>query len=197
MRSNGNIDVGTGHHRTVPLDRAMAEDLVAQATWRGLRDRGVQDSQRALVAYAMPVVKDALRSGKMPKLLSDKGVIQAISASDRVVLHTSLEARDDLAIDTVAAGEDHLKKITIPKNRWKPDEGASIETFFVTGCLFSSRPCTGGGRKSGPTASPCSSACFRRHSRPACSNVDTAETATTARWPRPSSAKPTSTPAPS
>lgn len=137
MDWNEDSETTVGYRRTVPLDRTTAEDLVALAREvGGLESSAYRTLSEHLWGYAMPVIKDALRTGKMSAMLKERGVYQFISASDRVALHTSLEARDDLAIDVVAAGEVHLKEVTIAKNRWKPDVGASIETFFVTGCLF-------------------------------------------------------------
>lgn len=137
MYSDHDFGMGLGYRRTVPLDRATAEDLVARAREDGgLESPAYMTLSEHLWGYAIPVIKDSLRTGKMPKMLLERGIFQFISASDRVALHTSLGARDDLAIDIVAAGETHLKTFTIPENRWKPDEGASIETFFITGCLF-------------------------------------------------------------
>jgi DNA-directed RNA polymerase specialized sigma24 family protein len=134
-REIGEVEVG--YRRTLALDRTTAEDLIAQVRMEGgFSSSAYKTLSEHLWGYAMPVIKDSLRTGKMPKMLLERGIHQFISASDRVALHTSLEARDDLAIDIVTAGEAHLKAITIPKNRWKPDEGASIETFFITGCLF-------------------------------------------------------------
>lgn len=136
MNSNTSREVETGHHRIAPLGRTEAEDLVARAREEGFETAAYGVLSAHLWDYAMPVIKDALRTGKMPKMLNDRGIIQPISAADRVALHSSMESRDDLAIDTVAAGEAHLRDVTIAKDRWKPDEGASIETFFITGCLF-------------------------------------------------------------
>lgn len=136
MYSEEMLEVETGHHRIVALDRATAEDMVAATRAEGFETAAYQTLSQHLWEYAMPIIKDWLRTGKMPKQLNDRGIIQPISAADRVALHTSMQSRDDLAIDIVAAGETHLKTVTIPKNRWKPDEGASIETFFITGCLF-------------------------------------------------------------
>lgn len=136
MYSEADVEVEAGHRRIVALGRAAAEDLIAITRADGFETAAYQMLSQHLWGYAMPVIKDWLRTGKMPRQLNDRSIVQPISAADRVALHTSMESRDDLAIDIVAAGEKHLKTVTIPKDRWKPDEGASIETFFITGCLF-------------------------------------------------------------
>lgn len=128
--------VESGQHRVILLDRARAEELIAEARDAGFDSAAYMTLREHLWSYAMPVIKDALRTGKVARLLNDRNIFQAITASDRSALHTSIESRDDLAVDIVAAGEHYLKNVTIPKDRWEPNGGASIETFFLTGCLF-------------------------------------------------------------
>ncbi|GGO94061.1 hypothetical protein GCM10011584_34230 [Nocardioides phosphati] len=136
MYDNEEATTQAGYRRTVPLDPEKAEDLMARAIADGCGSPSYITLREHLWAYALPVMKDALRTGKIKTMLEKHSVIQAVSSSDRVALHSDLEARDALAVDVVAAGEQHFRDVTIERERWRPDGGSSIETFFVTGCLF-------------------------------------------------------------
>jgi hypothetical protein len=51
-------------------------------------------------------------------------------------LHTSIATRDALAVTVVIADEEYFRRTAIPNKKWSPDGGASLETFFVNGCLL-------------------------------------------------------------
>jgi hypothetical protein len=47
-----------------------------------------------------------------------------------------MAARDVLAITVVIAGEEYSRRTVIPRMKWNADGWASLETFFVNGCLL-------------------------------------------------------------
>jgi ECF sigma factor len=57
----------------------------------------------------------------------------------KYLLRTGLikrELRDALAVTVVIAGEEYFRRTVIPNKKWIPEGGASLETFFVNGCLL-------------------------------------------------------------
>ena len=89
-----------------------------------------------LFAYAVPLLKHLLRTGLIKKKLIDLRLPVVLTSDDYERLHTSISARDALAITVVIAGEEYFRRTVIPNKKWIPDGGASLETFFVNGCLL-------------------------------------------------------------
>ncbi|GAB3244333.1 helix-turn-helix domain-containing protein [Kineosporia babensis] len=90
-----------------------------------------------LYRYAVPVLKSMLRTGRIRQALADRGLPSGgLTATDTIRLHSSMEARDALAIGLIIAGEHLFRTRVIPESKWKADGGASLETFFLTGCLM-------------------------------------------------------------
>jgi hypothetical protein len=89
-----------------------------------------------LVGYAMPVFKDWLRTGKIKKELLGRHLPHTLTSDDYLRLHTSMAARDALAVAVVIAGEEYFRRNVIPNRKWRADGKASLETYFVVGCLY-------------------------------------------------------------
>ena len=89
-----------------------------------------------LFIYAVPVFKDLLRTGLIKRALLDLRLPVGLTSDDYERLHTSIAARDALAVTVVIAGEEYFRRTVIPNKKWAPDGGASLETFFVNGCLL-------------------------------------------------------------
>jgi hypothetical protein len=89
-----------------------------------------------LVGYAMPVFKNLLRTGKIKKELLALNLPHTLTSDDYQRLHTSMAARDALALAVVRAGEEHFRRKIIPNRTWRADGRASLETYFVGGCLY-------------------------------------------------------------
>src|SRR4051794_4278585 len=135
MRTLEPSEPETGYRRTPPLEPEQVKELVDEVRRDGFETAAYLFLRDHLWSYGMPVLKDALRLGKMPRLLTEHHVMVAISAADKLALHTSIESRDALAVDTLLLGEQHFRE-ELRNNKWKHGKGASIETYFVTGCLF-------------------------------------------------------------
>lgn len=130
-----NQDVGAFAHRQVHLpDRsALTGSRPAPAPppcpeYEVLANR--------LFAYAVPLFKSLLRTGLIKKELLDRSLPNSLTSDDYERLHTSMAARDALAITIVIAGEEYFRRTVIPGMKWNAEGGASLETFFVNGCLF-------------------------------------------------------------
>jgi DNA-directed RNA polymerase specialized sigma24 family protein len=89
-----------------------------------------------LFAYAVPLFKGLLRTGAIKKKLLDRSLPIGLTSDDYERLHTSMAARDGLAVTVVIAGEQYFRETVIPNMKWRVDGGASLETFFVNGCLL-------------------------------------------------------------
>lgn len=89
-----------------------------------------------LFGYAVPVFKHLLRTGLIKAALLDLHLPVGLNSDDYERLHTSMAARDALAVTVVINGEQYFRRTVIPDNKWVPDGGASLETFFVNGCLL-------------------------------------------------------------
>jgi hypothetical protein len=89
-----------------------------------------------LFAYAVPLFKSLLRTALIKKELLDRSLPIGLTSDDYERLHTSMAARDALAITIVIAGEEYFRRTVIPSMKWNADGGASLETFFVNGCLL-------------------------------------------------------------
>ncbi len=89
-----------------------------------------------LFEYAVPLFKNLLRTGAIKKELLDRSLPIGLTSDDYERLHTSMAARDGLAVTVVIAGEQYFRQTVIPNMKWRVDGGASLETFFVNGCLL-------------------------------------------------------------
>jgi DNA-directed RNA polymerase specialized sigma24 family protein len=89
-----------------------------------------------LCGCAVRLLKSLLRTGRIKEELLHRGLPVGLANDDYERLHTSMAARDALAITIVIAGEEYFRRTVIPRMKWYPDGGASLETFFVNGCLL-------------------------------------------------------------
>ncbi|MGD9697341.1 MAG: RNA polymerase sigma factor [Thermoleophilia bacterium] len=107
-------------------------DLLTAAGYAG---PAYQQFCEQLWIYALPVLKSKMRSGEIFTMCFDKGVILNPTFDERAVLHSSMEDRDTLAVDTIAAAIPEFRT-TLIKRRWTPAGGSSVDTYFVGACLF-------------------------------------------------------------
>jgi hypothetical protein len=89
-----------------------------------------------LVRPAIHTFKELLRTGKITKQLLDRRLPIGLTSDDYIRLHTSMPARDALAIGVVIAGEDYFRRTVIPSGKWSADGGARLETYFINGCFL-------------------------------------------------------------
>lgn len=119
---------GTAHM----LDKQCVELL----KYHGFTGPVYQEFTDELWAYALPVLKSKMRSGEIFKMCFERNVmVPAPTFDERAVLHSSMEDRDALAVDTIAAAVPRFRD-TLVKGRWKQAGGSSLRTFFIGACLF-------------------------------------------------------------
>ncbi len=104
-----------------------------------------------LFGYAVSLFKRLLRTGLIKKELFDRSLPNGLTSDDYERLHTSMPARDALAITIVIAGEDYFRRTVIPRMKWDAEGGASLETYFVNGCLLNFATSVRSWRKEHPT----------------------------------------------
>lgn len=89
-----------------------------------------------LWGYAMPVLRDALRTGRIVRMCRDRGIFVSLHTDDRQALHTSAVERDTLAVDTLVLADRYFRKSALQNGRWNASIGASLRTYFVGTCLL-------------------------------------------------------------
>jgi RNA polymerase sigma factor (sigma-70 family) len=130
-------------HTEDALDGPAAPDEQVPTLKRGLASRALRPCPEyevlanRLFEYAVPVIKNLLRNGAIRKeLLARRLPTGGLTSDDYERLHTSMPARDALAIAVVIAGEYYFRRTVIPKKMWSAEGGTSLETFFVNGCML-------------------------------------------------------------
>lgn len=124
----------TGERATNPMPRGTSKVFTTQL--RPLPCPEYEVLSNRLVDFAVPLFKKLLRTGSIKKLLVTRHLPNNLTSDDYERLHTSRVARDELALLIVAKGEEYLRLTVIPQGKWDPNAGATLETYFVNGCLF-------------------------------------------------------------
>ena len=107
-------------------------DALAATGFTGPTYHGFSDD---LWQHALPILKSKMRSGEIFTMCSDKNVVLDPTSDERAVLHSSIEDRDALAVDTIAAAIRQFR-VTLMEGGWKPSGGASVETYFIGACVL-------------------------------------------------------------
>ena len=105
MKGSSQVDSGdAGPADSTPhlLDKQCVELL----RYHGFTGPVYQEFTDELWAYALPVLKSKMRSGEIFKMCFERNVmVPAPTFDERAVLHSSMEDRDALAVDTIASLE--------------------------------------------------------------------------------------------
>ncbi len=102
-------------------ERLSAEDF-AGSTWN--------DVATVLVSYAVPVLRGMVRSG---------AIFAACRAVGRPLPATSLPGdvdQEDLVTETAVLALRDFQKRALEGRGWAPEGGASMTTYFVSGCVL-------------------------------------------------------------
>lgn len=125
------LEHGDDQHRLAP--DVLVFEALATANFAGPRyDAFAAD----LWAYAMPVIKSMIRTGRIQDLGQRRGVPIWINSGERQALHASLEDRDELAVDTIAWTIEFFRTSVLSKGKWDPAKGTSLRTYFIGACAF-------------------------------------------------------------
>ncbi|MFC4066719.1 hypothetical protein [Actinoplanes subglobosus] len=104
--------------------------------WDGKAYRQLSDD---LWLYAWPVVKAFLRTHRLQQVLDRcaPGRRVPIRPEDMVVLTNSEAARDELALDIIAAAIEHFRTYAIVRRKWVASTmGVSLRTYFINACAL-------------------------------------------------------------
>ena len=115
-------------------DRELHQILADQ----GFRGADYADFERELVDYGFVVIRSWLRKGKLLEKcgpLQVKGIPPGINLDPSSLREYEIE---DLTEDIVADGIYRFRERSLVGGRWKPNGPASMRTFFINQCLFSS-----------------------------------------------------------
>lgn len=90
-----------------------------------------------LWTYAMRVIRNFLRTGRISELCAARNVPIHMSEHARRALHTSPETRDEFAVDTISWSIEYFRDEVLAKSKWRPGPGAaSLRSFFIGACAF-------------------------------------------------------------
>ncbi|GGO22100.1 RNA polymerase sigma factor [Corynebacterium marinum] len=115
-------------------DRELYQILADQ----GFRGADYADFERELVDYGFMVIRSWLRKGKLLEKcgsLKVKGISTGIDLDPSSLREHEIE---DLTEDIVADGIYRFREQSLFGGRWRPNGPASMRTFFINRCLFSS-----------------------------------------------------------
>ena len=111
--------------------RRRGHELMENARRANFEGPALQALTDELWIYGMPVMLSMLRTGEINKHCAQYGHTVEIDADAREVLHTSRDERDALAFETVTAAMHFFTSKVLPQQKWDPERGASLQTYFV------------------------------------------------------------------
>lgn len=113
-------------------DQRLLQDL-AENRFEGPRYRAFEE---VLVRYAVSVMRGWLHSGHVFRLAKLRGYDLHPSEPELTSLATVSDARDELAMMTVAVALPGFRVNALIKGGWKANLGASLTTYFMGACVF-------------------------------------------------------------
>jgi DNA-directed RNA polymerase specialized sigma24 family protein len=113
-------------------DKELLTEL-AQGHFAGPRYQRFQDE---LARYGMSVLRGWMYTGYIFQLTAGRGF--ALNPTDRELeeLHRDSDAREDLAIMTVAVALPQFRERALIGGGWRYEGGASLATYFMGSCLY-------------------------------------------------------------
>lgn len=116
----------------VATDAQMFE-MLRRADFHGPLWDGFAD---VLARHGLGVLEVWLKSGKIFAIAESKGISLRPTAEELHEVATNPELRDQLKIDSVAAAIVSFRRKAFEGTGWSPDGGATMQTYFLTGCLY-------------------------------------------------------------
>ncbi len=108
------------------------KDLYARLMLRGYVGPEYDHFAKALVEYALPVLRAWIFSGTIFARCQQKG----FGGLPRSRAQIPLSECQDLAVDTIVNSLDAFRRKVLIPARWNPTKGASLKTFFVGQCVL-------------------------------------------------------------
>ncbi|MEU5553625.1 hypothetical protein ABZ738_28030 [Micromonospora sp. NPDC047793] len=113
-------------------DRLLLADLAA-GDFIGPRYRRFEDE---LAAYGMAVLRGWMHSGYIFTVSAARGFSLNPSEAELEELSRDSDAREELAIMTVALALPRFRKNALVGGGWRFEGGASLATYFMGACLY-------------------------------------------------------------
>ncbi|WP_146074894.1 RNA polymerase sigma factor [Micromonospora chalcea] len=113
-------------------DRQVLHELTA-CNFTGPRYRRFEDE---LAAYGLSVLQGLMHSGYIFRLTAAQGFTLHPSDAELEELFRDADARDELAIMTVALALIRFREDALIRGGWRVEAGASLSTYFIGTCLY-------------------------------------------------------------
>ena len=113
-------------------DQALLTELAAG----DFTGRTYERFENELAAYAMSVMRGWMHSGFIFKLAAARGFSLNPSGEELEELFRDSDAREELAIMTVALALLRFRKQALVGGGWRFEGGASLSTYFMGACLY-------------------------------------------------------------
>lgn len=129
-------------------ERASADDAVSalqrvadRELFRALGDCNYlgklwDNTSRDLASYGVAVMRSWLKTGRITKMLSSRGVPIELYEHELRAFAMNFQERNDLAMYVVAHALHDFRTRGRDERGWSPDGGAQITTYFIGGCIL-------------------------------------------------------------
>jgi acyl carrier protein len=114
------------------VDRQLFEVVRAEGFAGQRWERLVED----LARYGVTVMSSWMRSGYVFAKVNKIGRPLTHSPAELLELSCDRSLREELSACTVAAALQVFERATVAGTSWDPEDGASLSTFFVGGCVY-------------------------------------------------------------
>ncbi|MEU5549037.1 hypothetical protein ABZ738_04640 [Micromonospora sp. NPDC047793] len=119
------------------LQRREADQmLLAELAAGNFTGRSYERFENELAAYAMSVLRGWMHSGFIFKLTAGRGFSLNPSGHELEELFRESDAREELAIMTVALALPRFREQALVGGGWRFEGGASLATYFMGACLY-------------------------------------------------------------
>ena len=119
------------------LQRREADQmLLVQLAAGSFTGRCYERFENELAAYAMSVLRGWMHSGFIFQLTAARGFALNPSDDELEELHRNSDAREELAIMTVALALPRFRDQALVGGGWRFEGGASLSTYFMGACLY-------------------------------------------------------------
>ncbi|MER6138321.1 sigma-70 family RNA polymerase sigma factor [Streptomyces sp. NPDC001815] len=115
--------------------QAEDEELYAQLQRDGFEGARFEALRDDLWAYGWHTTRSWMKNGTIFERCAQNGIVIPHHFSEVEELQRMAEQRDDLATESVALAVSYFVEEVLMQERWKPDGGASIRTYFTRCCL--------------------------------------------------------------
>jgi len=116
--------------------READQALLAELAAGDFAGHAYERFENELAAYAMSVLRGWMHSGFIFKLTAARGFALNPSGEELEELFRESDAREELAIMTVALALPRFREQALVGGGWRFEGGASLATYFMGACLY-------------------------------------------------------------